>query len=219
MSGRISVKGEGKVSLSPDQIIIDLTLQAKDMDYSRAAELAEKQISSLKKALSRTGFSSDDLRTAAFNVRTEYEGTHDENGVYRNVFSGYICIHQLRLSFPMDTDRLGETLSAVSSSDTQPELNVSFTLSDTEAAKDELLRSAAENARKKADILASASGASLGKLVEIRYNVNEPDFVSPTSYEMNDCLRACGTGFSKAISFRPENISVSDTAVFIWELI
>lgn len=219
MSGRISVKGEGKVSLSPDQIIINLTLQSKDKDYSRAAELAEKQISSLKEALSRTGFSSDDLRTSAFNVRTEYEGVQDENGTYRNVFSGYVCIHQLKLSFPMDTGKLGEVLSAVSSSDTQPELNVSFTLSDPEAAKEELLRSAAENAGKKAGILAAASGASLGKLIEIRYNVNEPDFISPTAYEMNDCLRACGTGFSKSISFRPENISVSDTAVFIWELI
>lgn len=218
MAGKISVKGTGRLSLSPDQTDILLTLNSQDKDYPTAAGIAESRIESLKTALLPLGFSPEDLRTSGFSVRAEYEGVQDEKGIFRNVFSGYCCTHQLRLTFPMDNQKLSEVISAVSSSGAEPELSITFGIGDPESAKEELLRSAAENARKKASILAAASGASLGKLLEIRYSVSEKDFVSPAAVEMNDCLRACGSGLAKAVSFQPEDISVSDSAEFVWEL-
>ena len=126
MAGKISVKGTGRLSLSPDQTDILLTLNSRDKDYPTAAGIAESRIESLKTALLPLGFSPEDLRTSGFSVRAEYEGVQDEKGIFRNVFSGYCCTHQLRLTFPMDNQKLSEVISAVSSSGAEPELSITF---------------------------------------------------------------------------------------------
>lgn len=79
----------------------------------------------------------------------------------------------------------------------------------------ELLKSAAENAKQKAEILCAASGAKLGDLVTIDYNWGELNIYSPTRYEMtNRCLAETST----SIDIEPSNIDVSDTVTFVWEL-
>ena len=81
------------------------------------------------------------------------------------------------------------------------------------------MKSAAKNAKEKAKILCSASNVKLGDLVSIDYNWGEIDVYSNTDYKVEaKCLMNSGDRLSN-IDIQPDDISVSDTATFVWEIV
>lgn len=214
MNKTITVRGVGTVSVKPDNIVISFNISEKSGEYSDAVEGANKRIALLQGALISAGFVKEDLKTLSFNVRTDYENYRDENGEYRTRFAGYICDYQLKLSFDMDSKRLAQTLDSISSSKADTNLSVSFTVKDPERISSELLKSAAENARQKAEILCAASGVKLGGLVNIDYDWNEVRFVSESDY----AVAALAAPRAAVPEFEPEDIKSKDSATFVWEI-
>ena len=148
-----------------------MNLSALDPDYGCAAEIMDEKTAALTAAAEAAGFPKKELKTASFNVNTEYRGVHDpKTGEYRQEFAGYRVFHGLTLGFPLDLCKLGELLGGFSDSGADPELSIRFTVADPEAVRREALEKAAANARKKAELLAAASGVKLGELLTIRYD-------------------------------------------------
>ena len=217
MERTITVRGIGTASVKPDFIAVTLNIVSKDMEYSKSVENANKRIELLQKAVVSSGFAKEDLKTLSFNVRTNYEGETDEHGRYRNVFAGYVCRYTLKLSFDMDAKRLADTLTAISDSGADAEFSIKFTVKNPERVSAELLRSASENARQKAEVLCAASGAKLGSLLKIDYDWTNINVFSASAYtmEMERGVAAAGA----VPEFEPEDIESSDSAAFIWEII
>ncbi|MCM1165606.1 MAG: SIMPL domain-containing protein [Lachnospiraceae bacterium] len=218
MPRTITVKGVGTASTKPDQIVISLNISAKAKEYSLSVDNANERIARLQSAVGSVGFAKEALKTLSFNVRTDYESYHDKNGEYRKRFMGYVCDYRLKLAFDMDAKRLAETLDAISSSKADAQLSISFTVKNPGRISDELLRSAAEDARRKAEILCAASGVKLGDLLSVDYNWGEITFVSESNYAMMDALYYAGPK-AAAPEFEPEDIESRDTAAFVWEII
>lgn len=82
MNRTITVKSTGKVSVKPDYISINLKLAAKDCDYGKTMNLAEKQLEELRKSLEKAGVNRDGLKTCDFNVNAEYKSVNDKRGGY-----------------------------------------------------------------------------------------------------------------------------------------
>ncbi len=217
MSRTITVKGTGRISLKPDLTVVTMTLTSLNKDYDKSMAEAADRLSQLRAALVAIGFSGEDLKTTNFNVNTEYESQPDKNGRYRSVFKGYACRHGLKLEFGFDTKRLSAVLSAVAGCIAEPELNIRFTVKDREAAADELLRSAAGNARHKAEVLAAASGVRLTQLLAVNYDWADVNMYSRTEYAMDRKCMAMPAG-GVDMSFTPEDVDLSDSAAFIWEI-
>ena len=92
------------------------------------------------------------------------------------------------------------------------------TISGT-AINEEMLRSATANAKRKAEILCDASGMELGTLLSIDYNWGELNVYSNTRYDMEEeCLAAPMMAKCAEIDMEPDDIDVSDTATFVWEI-
>ncbi len=218
MQKTITVKGTGRVLAKPDYVVITMEIESQKMKYNDAmAEEAEK-INSLTETLDDTGFEKDDLKTTNFNVRTAYRNVKDSRGDSKRVFDGYVVGHDLKLSFDFDTDRLSEVLTAISACPARPALHIEFTIKDAAAVNEEMLRSATVNARRKAEILCDAAGVELGDLIDINYSWGELDIYSRTKYEDEyECLAAPMIGAS-AVDFTPDDIDLSDTATFVWEI-
>lgn len=217
MPKTITVKGIGRASTKPDYVVISMNLESRDMEYGKAMELAGEHIHSLNDVLSKVGFEKDAVKTTNFNVRTDYDNERDQRGNYKRIFRGYVVTHSLRLEFDFNMARLSEALSAIADCLSHPQLSIAFTVKDATEINEEMLRSAAANARRKAEILCKASGVSLGSLIAIDYNWGELDIVSSTSYSMADeCLAA--PMMAKSIDIEPEDIDVTDTATFVWEI-
>lgn len=218
MNRTITIKGIGRLSLKPDRTVVSLTLKTTDKSYDKAVDTAAGHLEQLREALGGIGFAGDDLKTAHFNVGTEYENERDDNGNYKRVFAGYCVTHQLKLEFDFDTQRLSRTLGAIAECVAEPELEVQFTVKDREAVNAALLESACTNARAKAGILAGASGVTLGELISIDYSWGERHLFSPARYGMeNACLMKAGAA-PTSVGIEPDDIDVSDSVTFVWAI-
>lgn len=218
MARTITVKGMGRVTTAPDYVVISMSLEAHEMDYEETMKLAAKNIELLNLSLEEIGFEKKSVKTTTFNVRTDYETVRDKKGDYTRVFNGYICSHRLKVEFDFDTKRLGQTLYAISCCLAHPELSIAFTVKDPSAVNKELLKSATGNAREKAEILCEASGVELGELLTIDYNWGELNVISHTDYMLEEKCMAMPVGSLADMDIEPDDIDVSDTATFVWEI-
>lgn len=212
----ITVKGTGTASAKVDYVEISLSLEAVDKSYEEAMTLASTHIEMLTESLVSAGFKKEDLKTTFFNVSTEYRNVKDKYENYKQIFVGYKVNHHLKLSFDFSTERLSTALSAISSSRVDPRFSIDFTVKNPDEINEEMLRSATENALRKAEVLCMAAGHKLGELQCIDYNWGELDIYSETRY-MNEMpgKKAC----CSPIDFVPEDINISDSVKFVWEII
>ncbi len=217
MSKVITVKGVGRASVRPNFVEISLSLYSRDDKYDAAMELAAEQIGGLTEAVCAAGFSKTDLKTTDFDVDSVYKTVKDKDGNSSSVFNGYRVKHRLRLSFDFDSKKLSAALSAVAGSLSNPDLKIRFTVKDPTAVSDAILRSAAENAKRKAEILCEALGAKLGELRNIDYSWREIDIYSHTEYEYGEYL-AAPRMLAAAPDIEPEDVNASDSATFEWEI-
>jgi Uncharacterized conserved protein len=217
MTKTITVKGIGKVSAKPDLVVLSMNLDSQAMKYDRAMRIAEESIALLTNTLVSAGFEKDDIKTTSFDVRTEYNNERQTDGSYKRVFDGYMVSHSLKVEFDFDSERLSKAVSVIGSCVAAPQLSVQFTVKDPTAINEELLKAATNNAHRKAEILCEAAGKKLGELLSIDYNWGEVSVYSRTSYNIaEDCMAA--PMMAKSIEFEPDDIDLSDTATFVWEI-
>lgn len=217
---RLTVKGVGKISLSPDQTVIDITIESNDADYNRVADLQHEKTVELKNALSEIGFDISKLKTSSFNINTNYENVQSDNGRWERKFVGYIGTHHLSLKFDLDTEKLKWIISAITScKKANATFHISFDVKDRESVSDKLLELAVNDAIKKAAVLSAAANVDLDNILSITYNNEDADFISPTSmhstvYRGMDCCKEAAPD----ISFEPESIQARSEVTVVWEI-
>lgn len=210
---KITVRGEGSLSLKPDLIIMTIAVETKKEEYKETVDTASEQINALKAAFEAAGFQRDSLKTTDFSVNTEYENIQDGHS-WRRVFSGYKCMHQLKVEFDLDMERLDKAISAISGCGSSPQFEIIFSVKNKNDASERLLAEAVANARRKAEVLAEAAGVVLGDIVSINYNRNDIAFRSETRVmrAVNFDAECAGAGIE------PENIKVNDSVEVIWSI-
>lgn len=217
MNRIITVKGIGKVSVKPDLIVITMNLESQQYEYDETMAMATKSVKALQDAIQSAGFDKKDLKTTSFNISTHYESYRDKNNDYKSKFDGYICQQGTCLEFDYDTAVMSKVLNAIAKAPINPRLNIKFSVKDKAAVSEELLVNATENAKQKAGILAKAAGVTLGNLISIDYNWGELHLYSQTSYDvMEDKCMSMSESFAPEIE--PDDIDVSDTVSFAWEI-
>ena len=217
----VTVQGVGKVSAPVDTVELSFCLWARDKDYDAALSAASSKVERLEQALCAADFPAADFQTVGFHVNTEYESVCDEKGNCQSVFAGYRCSYDQQLRFAFDAARLGVALAAVAESKSEPELQVHFTVREPEKLETALLQAAADSARIRAELLCAASGCRLGELQKIEYDVNRLSFLSETRMELDCMPLAMGSAKAKrslSANFRPQDVELQDTAVFVWEI-
>ena len=207
----IKIKGVGRIKRAPDTIVLSLDIEEKDACYSDAVEGAAKQLRIMQGNLAAVGFKKQDLKTNDFTINPDYEDFRDENGNYTRHFLGYKVNQELSLSFPLDMEMLSKVMSVLAMCVVNPEVHIGFTISDEDGIKKELLKSATQDAIEKANILCEASNVKLGRLLSIDYSWKELCFESTEKYEVFEA-------HSAEFDMQPDDIKISDTVEFIWEL-
>lgn len=215
--GTIHIKGIGHAEQAPDQVVLSLTLTAQNKEYSAALKIGTQQIEMLREAIISAGFKGDDLKTTNFNVRAIYENEEYKDGKstrYRQVFSAFECRHDLKLVFDFNNKKLNKAIDTIAACLSQPKISIAFTIKDTDAFNDEILKSAARDARRKAEILCAASNVKLGRLIDINYSWSEIS----VRREQVLCAEYAPTEQKNSFDFQPEEIKASDTVEFLWEI-
>ncbi len=219
MNRTITVKGIGSVKVKPDYVVISFSVKVRRKDYTAAVEDAGSKVKALQDAISGIGYEKSDIKTRKFDIDACYDykkGVLDRSP--QRVFSGYVCSYDLKLSFDFDNARLSKTLAAIAVCETDPELSIEFTVKNPGEVSDELLRSAAENAKRKAEIMCAGAGGTLGELLSVNYNWSEINIVSRTRYlESEDAdYSLCSASMAE---IEPDDIEAQDTADFVWAIL
>ena len=209
----IRVTGTAQSKLRPDITVVTMTLQGTEPEYAAALSRASGEADSLREALAPLAFQKEDLKTQSFHVSAEYEG-YEEAGVWKQRFSGYGFEHSLRLSFDSDDARLGAVLTALARGPLSPMLQLSYAVKDPELARQALLTRALADAREKAALLASASGAKLLALQSVDYAPQASCAAEPLH-----CLDAPASAKTRVeMHLEPDDVTLTETVTAVWEI-
>ena len=227
MERKITVKGIGHITAKPDFVIISLTIEEVNKKYEKAVDEANNRINSLVTALSKIGFKPDDIKTVDYRVSSNVDFRINKKGFSEQIKNGFRCSNRLKLSFDFEGEKLYKVVEAISGCVAEPKINITFTVKDEEAVKDELLKSAGSNARRRAEILCESAGGKLGCLVTVNYNWNDISLLSPTRFDsinqttslLGELTAPAPPSFTPAQSFTPDDIELNDSALFVWEIV
>lgn len=223
MERTIRVTGKGKISVAPDMIRLLITQSSVERSYEGAIRESADRKNELNAALSRLDFKKEDLKTLYFDVNTEYESYQDRDKSWKRRLVGYKYTHRMKLEFSKESNLLGKVLGVVAGITGEPEFSLQYTISNPEAAKNELLGKAVEDSKAKAMVLTGAAGVELGDILTIDYSWGEIDFVSrPTGDVM---LRECCANMEEDcydnsidIDIEADDIDVTDTVTVVWAI-
>lgn len=214
----ITVKGLGRESIAPDQTVITITLEAADKDYSAVSSLGSEQTAELKEALEGSGFEKGCLKTASFNIDTEYESYQTEKGNWERRFKGYRCRHVLTLKFDSGADALNNAVNAITCcKSSAPLFNIQFDVKDREQFTDSLLQRAVKDAKHKAEVIAAAAGMKLGELRDISYLPENISIVSPTAANA-ELYRGAAAREAAVVDIEAEDIEGKAEVTVVWEI-
>lgn len=223
MERKITVKGIGHITAKPDFVVINMIVDETNKKYEKAVEIVSERIDILSNALVSVGFEADALKTSDFNVFIETGYKKSLKGTNEFVRTGYTCSYEMKLEFDFDSDKLAKAIDAIAKCVSNPRMDIKFTVKDKDAIKDELLKSAAVNAKRRAEILCEAAGGKLGELVTVDYNWNEISLLSPTRLNYDRFVDANMSvpevPMAAPKSIKPDDIDMSDNAVFVWEIV
>lgn len=159
----VSVSGHGQVNVAPDTASVTIGVDIIKPTLSEAQSEAATQASSVIEALGAAGIASEDIQTSFFsvNILRDYSENADPT-----LITGFEVINQLQVTV-RDTETLGDLLDAVVNAGANSIYGVTFYVDDQTAAASEARGMAVEDARRKAEELATAAGMTLGPVVAI----------------------------------------------------
>lgn len=221
MERTIKVTGKGKISVKPDMIRLIITQTNIEKTYEGAIMESADKKGKLNSALTKLGFGKDELKTLFFNIDTEYESYQGRDNSWKQRLVGYRYTHRMKLEFPSENEILGKVLLALAHCPGHPEFTIQYTISDPEAAKNELLAKAIEDSKAKAKVLSTAAGVLLKDIITIDYSWGEIDFVTRPVNELmlRECcvMPDCEEGIG--LDIEADDIDVTDTVTVIWNIV
>ena len=221
MGRKITVNGTASISLAPDTTVLDVTINGEEKTYQKALEKSSDSVEALVEAFKKIGFSGEDLKTSSFRIDPHYEGYQDEKGRWVNKLDGYEFHHSFTVQFKSDVGLLGKCLAALAESSARPQFSIRYTVADQSKVKDQLLKLAVKNSKKKAELLCKAAGVKLGEIDDISYSFRGVPVYSFTEEAMPAMDMAMGASAKMAarnMSITPQDIEVSDTVTISWEI-
>jgi uncharacterized protein YggE len=159
----ISVDGVGTVNIDPDTAQISLGVVATDESLEVAQTDVSEGLANITQVLTDSGVATEDIQTCTYNVYPIAEYDRDGNyiGIERFEVSAGVSI------IVRDVDSVGPILDAAVEGGANNVWDISFYVDDPSEAASQARQLAVEDARAKADALATSSGMVITNVVSI----------------------------------------------------
>lgn len=213
----LKVTGDAELSLPPDQITVNMTLNGWDKSYEKTVSISNEHTSIIKDSIEACGFNKKDLRSTSYHINPKYEYYQDNKGTSKNKLIGYEFNHSLSLSFDLDKEKLYQLLDIVSRLEINPSISFNFSIKDLAEAKNSLLRKAVEDSTRKAEVIANAASLHLGEIQNINYSWDN-SHTPIVYYDMHSPRNMLKSASKESLDIDPENIKISDRINVEWEI-
>jgi uncharacterized protein len=207
----ISVMGTGEAELKPDFARIHVTVATQAETVAQATAANNTATERVLARIQGLGIKREDIRTANFQVfQTPQQVDPDGKEMKTPKFSAH---HQLRIT-TRDLDGVGRLAGEILASGDMTFQSVTFGLDKQEAGGDRAREAAVRDARRQAEIYASAAGVSLGRLLEIRDGSAQPFEPQP---DMRMSM-AMAKGAEAVPIVPPATIRYTANVQLVWEM-
>ncbi len=209
---QFSVSATGRVFAKPD--IANLTLGVKTEAKPTAAQAVKDNTSKMNeimKALKDIGIEEKDIKTTNYNLNPVYDWT-DRSGQRLN---GYEVSQNVTLKI-RDLEKIGQAIAKSTEKGANQVGNISFTIDDEFALRNEARAEAIKKAKEKAASIVSATGIKLGKIVNVYEN--QVYYPQPINYSKEMALGIGGGGALPAPEIQAGENEVVVEATVVWEV-
>jgi uncharacterized protein len=207
----ISVMGTGEAELKPNFARVFVTVATQADTVAQAASTNRTATERVLARIESLGVKRDDIQTSNFQVfRTPQQVGPDGKEVKEPRFSAN---HQLRIT-TRDLDGVGRLAGEILASGDMTFQSVTFGLDRQEEGGDRAREAAVRDARRQAEVYATAAGVTLGRLVEIRDGSAQPFEPQP---EMRMQM-ALAKGADAAPIVPPATIRYTASVQMVWEI-
>lgn len=164
----ISVTGQGEVFALPDTALFTFTVIEEGDTVSQVTEAAKGKVDAALAALKEKGVEQKDVKTIGYELSPKYEWQPVTCIRFpcdrKQVQKGFTLNQSIEVKV-RKADSAGELLELVTSKGVQNVSGLSFTIDDEDALQAEARKAAIDEARAKAEKLASDLGVSLVRIV------------------------------------------------------
>lgn len=167
----IRVNGQAIEKATPDLITVYFNVDTKG-NTSKEAEGANSFIvSKLKDYIIALGFSEEDIKTENFNIYPEYDYNYPiyDYADEKQKITGYRATHSLKVQFSTEEkDKIGSVIDAGASAGAGINyINFELSPSLEQQYKTAAIKTASEDAKVKAEAIASGFNKKIGRLVSV----------------------------------------------------
>jgi hypothetical protein len=222
------ITATGTANAAPDVIDISFWASSAEFTYEAAANSAKKKMDFLQNGVAKLGIDDKALKTTDYSVRSEYRNVQQKNGISKRVFVGYKCRHDVALRINLDFELLNKILTVIGKvADTGTDndasnIDVVFTVRDTDSLKEAVIRNAIKKAKIQANIIADESGVTLAGIKDINYSFSTVNFRSNTRPRLGRTGisddEVSGYAASAMSEITPEDVKVKDNITVTWEI-
>jgi uncharacterized protein YggE len=155
----VTVSGTATIRSAPDEAVVSLGVRTEAETAKGAMQQNAERMTAVIGAIVDSGISREDIATAYLSLYPNYS----ENGT---TVSGYVAENQIAVTV-RDIPAVGDLIDLAVDAGADTLGGITFQLSDENEGRDDALRAAVEDARSKAEVLADATGATLGQVVSV----------------------------------------------------
>ena len=164
------VTGEGKVTVTPDIAKITFGIQENGASLKQVQDSVNKKSKVLTDALKKLGIADNDIKTVSYNVYPQYDFTNPNQKI-----NGYQVSTNYEVTIK-NFDVINDAIVTATASGANTVGQINFELNDaTQKQKLQDARDlAVKDAKDKAEGLARSAGITLGKIINVSENQNNP---------------------------------------------
>lgn len=166
----ISVNGSGSSAMAPDIALLSLSVISDAPTAREALDKNNAAMTAVVEALKTLGFGVTNMQTSGLSLDAVYD-----NSGHVPVLTGYQAVNGVMLKVK-DLSRLGEILDLTVTAGANRINSLSFSVENKDSAINDARVAAMKDAKAKADLMAGALGATVGRPLSISesYSDSQP---------------------------------------------
>lgn len=162
----VSVSGRGSVEVDADNATIVLSVITRGKDVGAAAKENAEKMTSVQEAVIALGISKDNISTEGYTIDQETSYT---NG--KVIYGDYVTTNRIKV-FVKDLSIIGEVIDSALKAGANQLSSFQYGISDKDAYVKQARTLAVQNAHDAANLIATTSGALLGKVITLSEHTN-----------------------------------------------
>lgn len=213
--GVIEVKGTGKLFIPANLYVLKIEIEKRFDTNEEAYSTSKDCIKEINDILKQSGLNSTEAKTTRLDIIENKISQYKKGKYIGEKTEGFRLFLWLSIYLPTKNEIVNKVIMRIQEEIPYCQTDLQSSLIDYEKFKDEALSKAVKDARRKAEIIASALGGNLGSIIGISNENSDRG-----SYSVDKYLMEIGHDTDETeLEMKVKDIEISETVETVWEIL